>query len=113
MITSKHNQLPHDLGPAQLVAVASLKFPRGYKVYTTSTVKRAARFIEALDCACRFLLIENAISYAVRYGPSPTNASASPRFQRLLQTGFRGTNSMHIGSECREFLNSGSGTTAR
>jgi hypothetical protein len=48
MVTPKHNQLPNDLGPTQLIAVSSLKFPRGYKLYTASTVKRAARFIESL-----------------------------------------------------------------
>jgi hypothetical protein len=48
MITPKHNQLPNDLGPTQLIAVSSLKFPRGYKIYSSSTVKRAAQFIESL-----------------------------------------------------------------
>src|SRR5229473_4944026 len=47
-INSKHNQLPSDLGPTQLVAVSSLKFPQSFKIYPTATVKKAARFIESL-----------------------------------------------------------------
>jgi DNA modification methylase len=45
-INSKHNQLPSDLGPTQLVAVSSLKFPRSFKIYPSSTIKKAARFLE-------------------------------------------------------------------
>jgi DNA modification methylase len=48
VITPKHNQLPIDLGPIQLVAVSSLKYPKAFKVYSSATVRRAARFIEAL-----------------------------------------------------------------
>jgi DNA modification methylase len=47
-INSKHNQLPSDLGPTQLVAVSSLKFPQSFKIYPTATIKKAARFIESL-----------------------------------------------------------------
>lgn len=43
----KHNQLPIDLGPTQLIAVSSLTFPKSLKVYPLATVKKAARFIEA------------------------------------------------------------------
>ena len=46
MITPKHNQLPSDLGPTQLVAVSSLRFPKSFKAYSSSTLKEAARFIE-------------------------------------------------------------------
>jgi DNA modification methylase len=45
-ITTKHNQISAELGPTQLVAVSSLKFQTAYKIYPTSTVKKAARFIE-------------------------------------------------------------------
>jgi DNA modification methylase len=45
-ITSKHNQIPSDLGPTQLIAVSSLKFPRSFKIYPSTTIKKAARFLE-------------------------------------------------------------------
>jgi ParB-like chromosome segregation protein Spo0J len=47
-IDLKHNQLPNDLGPTQLVAVSSLKHPKAFKVYSSATIRKAARFIEAL-----------------------------------------------------------------
>jgi DNA modification methylase len=45
-ISSKHNQLPSELGPTQLIAVSSLKFPKSLKIYPIATVKKAARFLE-------------------------------------------------------------------
>jgi DNA modification methylase len=45
-ITSKHNQVTSDLGPTQLIAVSSLKFPQSFKIYPTTTIKKAARFLE-------------------------------------------------------------------
>jgi hypothetical protein len=42
----KHNQIPSDLGPTQLVAVSSLRLPKSFKKYPVDTIKKAARFIE-------------------------------------------------------------------
>lgn len=44
----QHNQIPAELGPAQLVAISSLNFPRSLRNYKTPAVKQAARFIESL-----------------------------------------------------------------
>jgi DNA modification methylase len=48
MIKPTHNQLPSDLGPTQLIAVSSLKYPKSFKIYPNVAIKKAARFIEAL-----------------------------------------------------------------
>jgi DNA modification methylase len=45
-VTSKHNQIACDLGPTQLIAVSSLKFPQSFKIYPSATIKKAARFLE-------------------------------------------------------------------
>lgn len=45
-VSVKHNQLPSNLGPTQLVAVSSLKFPKPLKIYPSATINKAARFIE-------------------------------------------------------------------
>jgi DNA modification methylase len=42
----KHNQFPSDLGPTQLIAVSSIKFPQSFKLYPSATIKKAARFLE-------------------------------------------------------------------
>jgi DNA modification methylase len=44
--SSKHNQIACDLGPTQLIAVSSLKFPQSFKIYPSATIKKAARFLE-------------------------------------------------------------------
>ncbi|MEA2895981.1 MAG: hypothetical protein QOJ84_1596 [Bradyrhizobium sp.] len=46
MTAPKHNQLPAELGPTQLIAVSSVKFPKSLKIYSASTIKKAARFLE-------------------------------------------------------------------
>jgi DNA modification methylase len=45
-IPHHHNQLPAGLGPTQLIAVSSMRFPRSFRSYKSATVKQAARFIE-------------------------------------------------------------------
>lgn len=42
-----HNQLPNELGPTQLVAVSSLKYPNSFRIYQEATIRKASRFIEA------------------------------------------------------------------
>jgi DNA modification methylase len=45
-VTSRHNQIPTELGPTQLVAVSSLTFPQSVRTYASGAIKKAARFIE-------------------------------------------------------------------
>lgn len=45
-ITPKHNQIAAEIGPTQLIAVSSLKFPRSFRSFKSATIKQAARFIE-------------------------------------------------------------------
>lgn len=56
---NKHNQLPCDLGPTQVVAVSSLSFPKSFKAYTAATIKKAARFIETFGLRLPVLVDEN------------------------------------------------------
>jgi hypothetical protein len=58
-VSQKHNQIPCDLGPTQLVAVSSLKFPKTYKAYPIATVKKAARFIETFGLRVPVLVDAN------------------------------------------------------
>jgi DNA modification methylase len=58
-VTAKHNHIPCDLGPTQLVAVSSLKFPKTYKAYPIATVKKAARFIETFGLRVPVLVDAN------------------------------------------------------
>jgi hypothetical protein len=58
-VTVKHNQTPCDLGPTQLIAVSSLKFPKSFKSYPIATVKKAARFIETFGLRVPVLVDAN------------------------------------------------------
>jgi DNA modification methylase len=58
-ISSKHNQLTSELGPTQLIAVSSLKFPKSLKVYPIVTVKKASRFIETFGARLPILVDSN------------------------------------------------------
>lgn len=58
-ISSKHNQLTSELGPTQLIAVSSLKFPKSLKIYPMVTVKKASRFIETFGAHLPILVDSN------------------------------------------------------
>lgn len=55
-VTSRHNQIPAELGPTQLVAVSSLIFPRSFRAYASGTIKKAARFIETFGIRIPILI---------------------------------------------------------
>lgn len=55
---SNSNQLKRNLGPAQLVALSSIKFDRALKLYPKPAIKKAAKFVETLG-KCPPVLIDS------------------------------------------------------
>lgn len=55
----KHNELPNDLGPTQLVAVSSIQFRQSLRLYPSATIKKAARFLETFGARLPILIDSN------------------------------------------------------